>query len=690
MKIKILVLFFDLLLTAAVCVNQYAAVNMIWHLISGLLFILLNLYLLYSLLGKTALRSWLWAALIMIGEIAILGSVVYFIYQLNDLAIALMSVFLGGHISALWLKFGAPLKRPSWPKLKLDFREFLCATSYLIAAGFAFKIIIDGRNDIAAPTPWAFIDKRIFIVYFIATFILIVFLTRVKLKKFWQKIFLSIHFFLSFSVAVIVYKLGFGYDPFIHQKTVELIVKDGFVSPKPFYYLGQYAIEVFANKVLAVPIDWLDRLLLPVLAAAALPHLILSCVKRIKPAAALLFLTVPCSFLIVTTPQYLSFLFCLIVSFLCFKYLKEKSISWLWPIFFAAAAICVHPLSGLPAFLFAIGILIFQKRSESIGIKALKIGYIILSATIAPLAFMAAGLLGGQRTILSFDLQAMVESAGHFFTHVFYWKNNFRYILDLVYFYGFNWKFFFLIFIAIFILFAIKKSAERKKETRVFSIYLGAFFLILINYLILKNIFAFNELIYYERSDYAQRLIFLMFIIMTPVFISAWNLLIDKIKEKRLAEISFQVMASLLICAGFYLSYPRFDNVSADPAVNVSKYDFAAAEYINKNESEKYVVLANQNTSAAAVRLYGFAPTLNGYFYYPVPTGGELYQYFLKMVNDAPKIEYVNEVKNLTGADTVYFVIPKYWNNFNNTVTQAIANSLESKSIDDQIYIFKY
>ena len=48
-------------------------------------------------------------------------------------------------------------------------------------------------------------------------------------------------------------------------------------------------------------------------------------------------------------------------------------------------------------------------------------------------------------------------------------------------------------------------------------------------------------------------------------------------------------------------------------------------------------------------------------FYYPVPTGGPLYQIFLRMIEENPTRELAMEAMNVTGVNRVYFVVNEYW-----------------------------
>lgn len=75
-----------------------------------------------------------------------------------------------------------------------------------------------------------------------------------------------------------------------------------------------------------------------------------------------------------------------------------------------------------------------------------------------------------------------------------------------------------------------------------------------------------------------------------------------------------------------------------------------------------YIVLANQAVSAAALKTYGFETYFNGdVFYYPIPTGGAMYELYLKMVNLGPTHQRAVEAMDLAGVDTAYFVVNDYW-----------------------------
>jgi len=630
--------------------------------------------------------------LLILSAIIIPGSIIYYFYQLNAYSLSFIIILISGMICFFWLKNKKPTAKIqiSWPKL--NFIQSAVFVGYLLLIVFLFKILIDSRSGLAVPTPWTLIDKRIFILYFSATFILLIFFFNCKLNKCWKKILLSVHFFFSFSVAFTVYRLGFGYDPFIHQKTVEIISQNGYILPKPFYYLGQWTLEVFIHKTFLISVNWLDKLLLPVLSAVLMPAIFIDSIKKIKPSAVLFFLAIPYSFFTFTTPQNLCLLFSLIIIFLSWRYLNQKNLSWWWLGSLSVVSLLIHPLTGLPVFLFALGVYFFKNPTK---LKStFKIALAIFSSAVIPLAFWFLNLLGRYRLSFDFNSERITNNLSDFFSNLFYLKNNFRSVFDLIYFYGFNWRIFMIILITVCFIVFRKKIIDifnHKKNFKLIKIYLIAFIITGINYVLLKNLLVFEELIYYERFDYAKRLIILMFFFLYPVFLIFISYIADKIRKKTLfIRLSFSCLAALLITAGFYLSYPRYDNIFATHGRNVSIYDFSAVQLIKEKETEKYSVLASQNTSVAAVRLYGFSPIYNGQFYFPIPTGSKLYQCFLNMVNDQPKIEYIRQAKKITDVSTIYFVIPAYWHNSEQIIKQAKNLADKHYSIENQIHIFKF
>ncbi|MFC1613293.1 hypothetical protein ACFL23_03085 [Patescibacteria group bacterium] len=160
-------------------------------------------------------------------------------------------------------------------------------------------------------------------------------------------------------------------------------------------------------------------------------------------------------------------------------------------------------------------------------------------------------------------------------------------------------------------------------------------------------------------------------------------------------KIFFLTIFALWITVSLYLTYPRYDNYSTDRGYNISEADFKAVEFIEENSKSDYIVLANQNTSAASLSKYGFkkyfASNEEQLFYYPLPTSSPLYSYYLDMVNKKPSRETMVKAMDLAGVKQGYFAVSKYWWQSDQIINRAKLEADEWHKIDDgEIYIFKY
>ncbi|MFZ5365535.1 MAG: hypothetical protein ACOZBH_05085 [Patescibacteria group bacterium] len=679
-----------------VCFQTFFNVHFLLGMLSGILFMVTSVCLIKSAIKNGAADSWTMAAIIILAMVSVCGSIIYYFYQLNQPVIMLLAILISGFSIGARLWHGRSRHLHKIPKINTDWRQSLTILSYFVLLGFIVKLLMDARSDISVPTPWTLIDQKIFICYFLATLILFIFLLKTELKNFWKKIFLSIHFLMSFSVSMIVYQLGFGFDPFIHQKTAQIIADHGYILPKPFYYLGQYALEVFVHKITLLPIDLIDRLLVPLLAAVFIPAIAVKSFRSVNAAAILAFLALPFSFLTFTTPQNLSLLFVLLTAMTLYRYLARRDISWRWPLAMALIALSIHPLSGLPALILCVGSRAFIDPAAGLPAKIFRIAYLAMAAAAIPLAFLATRFINNYPLNLFFEWRQIKQTLGIELEQLIYFKNNFRGIYDLIYFYGFNWQLMTLLLIGASI-FIFRRHLDILYDTdktsivrRLINIYLVSGTLLAVDYLILKLFFSFDALIYYEKNDYASRLTIIMIIFLTPLILPIFSKIFIRFKTKPGTLIAIGFLAAMLVSTSFYLSYPRYDNIEANHGLNVGKYDFLAATFIHNSGADPYIVLASQNTAVAAVKLYGFEPEYNGHFYYPLPTGSRLYDSFLNIVNDRPKTEYIEQARQLTGVQTVYLVIPKYWDRFENLNNMARAIAAETYDIDGQIYIYRF
>lgn len=645
-----------------------------------------------------------------ISLISFLGGSVYKIYSLNALGVALtliLTLVIFFILQFFWkknnfLETGAEEAEPAAGGPALAF-------TYLGLWLVSIYILFLHRSSAALISPWTVLPAYFFILYGLATAILLLIISR---RRTFPSFLLSLHYFLSFSVALIIYKIGYGFDPFIHQATMGLIDKTGSVEPKPFYYLGQYALVVIAHKLTYISIIRLDKVLVPLLASLYLPFLLsvsfpLLKDKRTTALAALAVLAIPLPIFILTTPQNLAYLFLLSAIILAPRAGSGFEIAFIYLL--ALAALLTHPIAGLPALALALFLTVGRKMG-----KAKKFVFpllAVLTAAALPLAFyLFEKSYSGSPA--SFDIfKSLADIFSSFRMDLAGQENLF---LNFTYLYGFNFQTIYLILsVAGFFLY-------RRKDKEFSAIFAYLSLSLLLAYLLTLTL-PFRFLISYEREDYAGRVLILSALFAAPFVFSALRGMIAKVLARGAdLRLPFAGLLVFLITASFYLTYPRFDNYFNSRGLSTGRSDLEAVRLIDKEHRGDYIVLADQQVSAGALREFGFkkyyephesgsveaAPATCGLketsdcaskpagdpiFFYPIPTGGPLYQYYLAMVYDKPSRETMDKAMDLAGVREGYLVLNKYWWAFPKILDEAKFRADEWWSIGDgEVYVFRY
>lgn len=642
---------------------------------------------------KNKLLNIIDSLLILICLTSVIGGLVYRFYSLNrlgliiSLILAVISFIIIQYFRLLAREKPGRLKKEAINKNTSPFSlslKIFSAGAYLLTLILCFYILFSRQTDAAIVSPWQIAPKYFFIVYGLATLFLIG--NAVVNKKFalWLIMF---HYFLSFSVALIIYKLGYGYDSFVHRATENLIAQTGAVLPKPFYYLGQYALVVITHKITAVPAVWLDKLMLPFLAALFLPLTLRRVLKswfdsvNLSLILILSLLALSFPFLIVTTPQNLAYFFLILA--ILFGLICKNFYDFFIILILSLAAAVTHPIAGLPALIFCAWLALYHSDKTSVKKYFYPLLTIITIAILPALFYflnrnLAAAAAGG--SLMENINQTQLNIPG---------QENF--ILNFAYLYGFNLKFI-LILLA---LSGIFIAWKHKEQCKILWLYLAMAGALLVSYLITAKLpFAF--LINYERDDYPQRILLAAGLFLLPFFILSLYALLEKIaKQNNFIIISFAVFLSLLLSASLYITYPRYDNYFNSRGYSVSSADLKAVNWINENTKNDYIVLANQQVSAAALSQFGFkkyyASDQGQIFYYPIPTSSPLYQYYLDMVYKKPSRETMLKAMDLTGVNEGYFVLNKYWRAFPKILDEAKLSADSWQKIGGgQVYAFKY
>jgi len=667
--------------------------------ILGAIFILLNSLVFGHLLFIK--NSWfckfIFGFLFVILLAGLIGTVAFYFWLLNDLVFTLI-------LGLIPLLFWPMVKRYplifnfKLPKIKVNWPALMLTFFYLSGLAVFFNFILTSATSESLRTPWEVLPPESFYFYFLAT--LILFSIIIFSKTSWVVFLISLHALASFSVAMFIYQIGFDYDPFIHQTNLHLILKNGTLLPKPFYYIGQYGIIIFLAKLLHISVDWLNKLAVPVLAAVYLPATLYYAFRdnfktkgRFLNLAILTVLAFPFSTFISTTPQSLANLFFLITILLSLYYITHPQAS-VWPLgLLVLTTLAVHPLAGIPLLFFYLILFFYQHWRKKFNLPkilhhSILWELVILGGLSLPMAFWLNSYTYSQLKIswqtnwLNNILNQLAGSS---------WQVYYRQFIsftDLIYTYGYN-VILAVVTLTLIGLFFITKHRQIKK----YLVYIYGFAILLINFLLVKGLVTFFSLLSYEQQTYPRRILELSLYMLIPfIFISLYLVFKKIFLQKPLTIFLFFVMLSLALSLNLYLSYPRVDKIAEDHGYSTSLTDGKTVSFIDEiQKGQPYVVLASQPVSAAAISKLGFKYYYNGYFFYPVPTGEKLYQNYEKLAYNNEKTgDVIANVRYLTGVQTVYLVINDYWFNAREIIADQKNTADKWYAIDGKNYIFVY
>ncbi len=571
---------------------------------------------------------------------------------------------------------------------------------FLVFAFISYRLLFFSRTTEALISPWQAVTPTFFLVFVVTSLILFLWFYYHNYRQhrpYWSLALIGIYFFLAFSVNVIVYVLGFGFDGFIHTATMELINAQGQVLPKPFYYLGYYGLIIILHKITFLPITFLNTWLVPFLAALLLPMMLYRALKHLFPDKRNIYLTIffililPFFFLTASTPQQLAYLFVLLAIIRGIINTKPRDLFMIFLL--SLSALAIHPLAGIPAFYLCLFILVFHSKRDSLKPHLYRLLF-IASAITLPIIFL---FLEKTKNITNSKAKSWPSLGG-------VWQNLFSHLsvslpqkenifLNTIYFFYFNrWHFILLLIVA-----GLLLARKYRRECRPFTPYLYLSLSLFVSYFIMRQ-FSFSYLIYYEQANYTARVLFLAILFLLPFIlltVYAFFLRLNHLQNKQ--QIFFYAFLLLLLPISLYLNYPRFDNYYNSRGYSLSQADIEAVKWIHQDAGNNdYIVLANQQVSAAALKEFGFVRYFktknhNNIFYYPIPTSSPLYEYYLDMVYKQANKETMLKAMDLAQVNTAYFVLNKYWWAFDKIFNQAKLTADKYQDFHKKkIFVFKY
>ncbi|MBI4438283.1 hypothetical protein HY631_05030 [Candidatus Uhrbacteria bacterium] len=651
---------------------------------------------------KAILRWWLgvWALL---SALVILLTAVYYLWKVTPEVITVVILLtppvllwacrasrhlsLFAHAHDLW-----SARRHAIPR-----RVWLCASAAILLLSLFFLTLARHPITDAVRSVWERLPAGVIALFVLAAALVFALLWRGK-ERALSLILLSALLFAFLAVAALALPIGFGFDSFIHKATESYLASFGAIEPKPFYYIGQYVLVLFLSHGFLIPIDVADTFLVPVLTALLLPAAWFFAAAHITRKRSLAMMSLmglfllPLSNFIVTTPQAFANLWTLLLTLASVPYLLEQEHPRLRVLALGAlSALLIHPIAGIPGLLFFLFLATDPSRTNPRTPKtnrAVRVLLILLACVLLPLSFVVNASLSHQALGVNLAALNPLTWLSSLNLQVFF-ENRFAPLLDLVYLYGFN-AMLLLILIALF----AWREYRRELSVRWRALALTVLALTM-NYLILSTVLEFTFLIDYERANYAARLIPLMAIFLTPYLILGLGHAFTNLKTQPLVlRAGVFALALTVVGSSFYLAYPRRDAYETNRGFNVSQADVDAV-YLAEDlaAGRPYLALANQSVSAAAIQKIGFR-YFGDLFFYPIPTGGPLYDFFLAM-NDSPTRETAREALDLVpmhgDVTTLFFLVNNYWWDAPRIIETAKATADDWRSVGDgAVYVFWY
>ncbi len=627
--------------------------------------------------------------------VSLIGVIAYYPYQLTP-EFSLLAVFTPLLLLLKKKKITSEEKETAHTsKVSIVFYLFTLMECIQIA------LIILARNGELMQSPWMAFSPWFFVLFTISTSLFIYLLA----KKISPKLMLAgtvVHFFIFYSIAAIVYKLGFGFDGFIHRATESWILENGFINPKEPFYLGQYSLVVTLSRITGITIKHIDIFLVPVLASLSIPTLVYNILPRAwgiaKETALALSLVIPFIFFLsfnLTTPHNLALLLVALTIIALVGYIHSV-IPYTIVLFLALYTLTTHPLLGVPILILIIASYTIVHSQNK------KIHLFMYLGIIGSLALLPLFMFATQQWLAGYGIPKLTNPFSHiqlfldFFRRPFWYRADARWYFELLY----AWQYAITPVILIFSGFGYWFL----KNTKLAPILVSGSIGLVLSAFLLRTLITFPNVSFHEQANYPLRLLTASIVVLIPLAMygiykitkEKTQLVTSKlnIKSENLHIIG-SIKIGVLLMLSLYFSYPQYNNKVYFPGFNVTEYDQKVVEWIDSENSDtNYVVLSSILTAVTALTEHPFAhyfdTSAGPQFYYAIPSGGPLQLAYEHMLYEGQKRETVDTVFELTQADKVYFVVPWYWKNYETIIDGAKKTANSWHVIEDKMWIFEY
>ncbi len=544
---------------------------------------------------------------------------------------------------------------------------------------FILVCFILSRTDAAIVTPWDAVHPFIIPLFVLSTLSLVL-LDR-QIDRSLSIAAWMLHLFTAWGASLMIFKIGFGFDPFIHQAAERYVVMHGFLLPKTILYSGQYALISSLSLLTGLSADFWDKILVPLASAALLP-LVYAKLRRpdgtkVDPSSLVVFLLFPLADLTFTIPFNLALLLALLsLPLFGSQDAKNKILLSL----LALLALLTHPLIGIPLCLMTLWHLLIPKKINP---------YISWSLILLlPVMLVAAFLIYGHRyDAAAPDLSIDFRSTLTILFDIPFKDNTDPFWLFLVH---AIWRYSFLLLgaLGLFSLALSKKTRLLPDRHLLAFPSLGVF----LSALLVAQSIRLPDIISAEQFEFAFRLIRFAALITLPGLILWLDGFLASESIKR--RIALAICLIPLVGFSWYMTYPQNDAIAHSTMPSVSADEMDTVKHIeSRSAGSTYLVLAPQMFSAAALKTFGFEngiQTQDGNIYpYSIPTGGRLYAEYLLLYRVADPLPILKDIFAYTPADEIYVIIPHTWDDQGSTAIKLSGFGTSWKETGTDILVIK-
>lgn len=531
--------------------------------------------------------------------------------------------------------------------------------------GAILRTTFRARTDLPLVSPWDVLPWWIFLLFGLATLFQIV---AVRLLPRWlQLVCVGLHAFTAWGTALIVYQLGFGFDPFLHQAAEQHLAAHHSISLATPLYLGQYLIVWGLHALSRVSVIRIDQLLVPVASVLLIP--LLQRTQRFLPIA--LFL-LPISWFSFTIPFHTAFL-CFVTALCLSKTLDRPWKRWVL-IALGLLSLSIHPLMGIPCCLFV-------ASSLARGTKWHRLSSLILSAGI-PLGLLAG--FGAYVTLQGAALELpTVGQIGTSFVALF--GTAYRFSAEtpgVSLLYGFLslWPFA-LCLIGLHVNLKAQTIWQIERRMTAIGIFVSA--ILLACFVRLPGIIA------HEQFEFPLRLLQLVPFFFLPDIaqLIESHFSTPATRQQQLTQIAAAIAISLIVVTQWFASYPQNNAIVHAYAPSVSRFEYSALDWIERERSQQtFIVLSHQLLAGAALQTRGFEQTVTTchgmHLRYAIPTGDALYQDFLNLFRARDIEPFLTRLRTCYGDADLFVSFPRSWDP-NNAVLQRLEPFIERQQTEN-------